>query len=1225
MRAAKACGLLLVLIAPLAWAGRAADPLSQQADQLASQALRSARTPEGAAALLELYALEDSLADVTPLVQTFAMVAGRRSSDPLLRSLARQLLLDVERARGRMPRARAVSEELGWIDRFYVTGPFDNEGKGGCDRNFGPEGPLDLAARFPAVGGRETGWHALSLPEGTVAFDGYTDLGAALPRTRESVGYALTFLEAPSDNTVATLALGTSGAHRLFLNGQQVAAEDRYGAPRPDQARYQVKLRKGPNALLLKVCQEAGEFGFYLRKEDAPQVSVTLPDTLPELAAGGPAPAAKVLPTLTRTLEQAVARRPNDAELRGAYARVLDFRRDFEERLNVAREEAERAAREAPTDVSLQLLAAGLHREDLNERRRLLHAALKVAPEDARVRLAIADLELLRDHPERALPHVEGVLAATPLHTGARLLQLRAHEALGEPARASVLLEEALRSSPRSPALLREAVRWSQRHDRPNEAISRARVVLAFRFNERTVRLQLARLLADQARIEEAAKELRTVLSLSPWDNTTRVRLAELLVANARAEEGLAVFADARRIAPDEPDLYEREGRALLLAGKRDEGVTSLARALALKPQNPRLRELLRALQGDTGKLGPDAIDALALLPEAEKYKDEDAVFLVDATHVRVQHSGLSSRSTQLAVKVLTQRGVDSFRSFPISYAPSRQEVRVLRARVTKPDGSVIDGASEGERNLNEPWTGMYYDARARVLSFPQLAPGDLLEVQFRLEDVAQDNLLSDYWGDVESFQSTYPKLRYRYTVDMPKERPLYWNSAKDLGLTATKDTSEAGRVRYGWEARHVAKLVPEPMMPGWAEVSKTLHVSTYKSWDDVGRYYWGLVRDQLTPNAEIRAATEQALEGVDVKDEAAVVRAIYSFVVTNTRYVALEFGIHSFKPYRVDRVLARRFGDCKDKASLIHSMLQVAGVDSRLVLLRMRNLGELGGEVASLAAFNHAILYVPKLDLYLDGTAEFHGARELPSADRVANVLIVEPNGSSPFRTTPEAKAEDNLSVTQFDVALARDGSASVIGRSSVHGQSAPEYRRAYRAQASRRSVFEQGWGQLYPGLNVKKVELNDTTRLEDAVAIDFEMSVPRFSEVGPTMLRFHPFGSARAYTQNFASLAKRQWDLVLNGPWKQDLRYSFTLPAGYAARALPAEFREETKYGKAALGCRAEEQRILCEGSVELSVGRVKASEYPDFRAFLGRVDQAFARKLTIEATGAGEQAAR
>src|SRR5262249_8947057 len=152
---------------------------------------------------------------------------------------------------------------------------------------------------------------------------------------------------------------------------------------------------------------------------------------------------------------------------------------------------------------------------------------------------------------------------------------------------------------------------------------------------------------------------------------------------------------------------------------------------------------------------------------------------------------------------------------------------------------------------------------------------------------------------------------------------------------------------------------------------------------------------------------------------------------VTNTRYVALEFGIHGYKPYRVDRVLARRFGDCKDKASLIVAMLKVAGVDARLVLLRMRTLGGLTPEPASLAAFNHAIAYVPALDLFLDGTAEFHGTKDLPSADRVADVLIVEPQGGSRFFVTPEAKPEDNVSVLDLTVALKADGSAQLKGSS--------------------------------------------------------------------------------------------------------------------------------------------------------------------------------------------------
>src|SRR5262249_53586815 len=445
----------------------------------------------------------------------------------------------------------------------------------------------------------------------------------------------------------------------------------------------------------------------------------------------------------------------------------------------------------------------------------------------------------------------------------------------------------------------------------------------------------LAELLADQGEVKPAVEALRGALRLSPVDNDVRLRLAELLAANGRTEESDQLFHEAEQICPDEADVHERKGRALLYAGRKEAALAAFERSLQLRPQNPGLQGTVRALRGGESGAEPSfALDWKRLIAEADAYA-EDAVTLADLSYIRVQKSGLSSRFHQMAVKVFTRRGVDAFRTFPITYSPSREEVRILRARVTKPDGSVVDSFGDTNRSLNEPWSGMYYDAQARLLSFPALAPGDVLEVQYRVEDTASDNLLSDYWGDLTYVQGIAPKLRWQYSVSMPEGRPLYWNEKTlGAGVATHREKSADGRTVYRFEARHIPRVTPEPGMPGWSEVATTLHVSTYKSWEEVGRYYWSLIRDQLVPDDSIRRAAETALQGVDGKDTRAVVRPLYEYVVKNPRYVALEFGIHGYKPYRVDRVLARRFGDCKDKASLLHALLEVSGIDSRIVLL---------------------------------------------------------------------------------------------------------------------------------------------------------------------------------------------------------------------------------------------------------------------------------------------------
>ncbi len=389
----------------------------------------------------------------------------------------------------------------------------------------------------------------------------------------------------------------------------------------------------------------------------------------------------------------------------------------------------------------------------------------------------------------------------------------------------------------------------------------------------------------------------------------------------------------------------------------------------------------------------------------------------------------------------MTSRGADAFRRRSIGWDPNRQEVRVERARIHRPDGSVVDAHDESEQSASEPWYRLYYDTRAKTLSFPSLAAGDVLEIAWRVEDVAKENLLSDYWGDVASVDEGTRKLLFDRVVLVPEGRALH--ASVPSGVARTEKKLAGGLVEHRFVARDLPRIVTEPAMPGWSEVGRTVHVSTYASWDDVARFYWGLVQEQLHPTAEVRASAARiGLEalatrgpaprpngaaaevrpaalappagGWDPATKRLLVEAVYDFVVTQTRYVGLEFGIHGFKPYRVDEVLRRRFGDCKDKASLMHALLEALGIDSRLVLLRMRRLGVIPPEPASLAVFNHAILYVPDLDLFLDGTASWTGSRELPGRGprrrraggepgRAAAVPH-RPRGAPPRRTGPRA-----------------------------------------------------------------------------------------------------------------------------------------------------------------------------------------------------------------------------
>ena len=449
-------------------------------------------------------------------------------------------------------------------------------------------------------------------------------------------------------------------------------------------------------------------------------------------------------------------------------------------------------------------------------------------------------------------------------------------------------------------------------------------------------------------------------------------RLDEGAGEGARALAGLTALAGR---LPDDPATLIALGKLLHRLGRTDEALVRLRGALALRPQDPELKRYVDGLvAGDHGD--PAAADELArrfaeeasalvpLHPPTLAATGDTAVVLLDRRVVRVHKNGLSRTFAQRVVQVLTERGAEDNKEFEVHYTPGSEEVDIRQARIYRRDArgglEVLEATDRSDEDLSEPWYGLYYDNRAEVVRFEGLRPGDVVEIQYLVDDVSTENQMADYFGDLQYVAETIPKRRWDYTLIAPVGRPIHANVPRVARLEQKTTVDGDDRV-YHFAATDIAKVDAEPAMPGTAETAPYLHVSTYATWAEVGAWYWHLVEDQLTADDDIRR-TARGLVTPSMSDEARV-HAVYNFVVENTRYVGLEFGIHGYKPYKVTQVLARRFGDCKDKASLLLALLREVGVDADLVLVRTRHGGRLDPQPASLAVFDHAIVYVPKLE----------------------------------------------------------------------------------------------------------------------------------------------------------------------------------------------------------------------------------------------------------------------
>ncbi len=162
-------------------------------------------------------------------------------------------------------RAELETTLLPSIGSWWVVGPFDNPWSQGLDQVFPPEEKIDLTAKYKGAGGREVAWRTAvrEIKPGAdltaeFAIDGDKFYGEHFDGV---VAYALTYLHAPQDMD-AVLAVGSDDGVAAWLNGKEVHCV-LIGRPYSSrQDRVPVRLRKGTNTLLLKICQGGGPWGF---------------------------------------------------------------------------------------------------------------------------------------------------------------------------------------------------------------------------------------------------------------------------------------------------------------------------------------------------------------------------------------------------------------------------------------------------------------------------------------------------------------------------------------------------------------------------------------------------------------------------------------------------------------------------------------------------------------------------------------------------------------------------------------------------------------------------------------------------------------------------------------------------------------------------------------------------------------------------------------------------
>jgi tetratricopeptide (TPR) repeat protein/transglutaminase-like putative cysteine protease len=395
----------------------------------------------------------------------------------------------------------------------------------------------------------------------------------------------------------------------------------------------------------------------------------------------------------------------------------------------------------------------------------------------------------------------------------------------------------------------------------------------------------------------------------------------------------------------------------------------------------------------------------------------KDAVVIQQSSWKILFHNdGTYTQEQRVRARIQTDAGVRQYGVLPFSYVSSIGNVEIEDVRVIKPNGSIVSTPKDSVQEVtpeifrNAP---MYSDLREKHVAVKGLEPGDTLEYSARW-NIDKPLIPGQFWTSFRFIKSTVA-LDEQLEISVPREREIKLksriiqptvreeNSSRIYVWKTSNLESEGVEAQKREEAYYAIRgLLPEP----------DVLLSSFRSWDDLGRWYDGLQEQKIKPSPDVIAKAEELTKGL--ADDDAKLRAIYNYVSLHYRYVAIAFGIGRYQPHVAGEILGNQYGDCKDKHTLLAALLKSVGIQAYPALIS--SMTAVDADVPSPGQFNHVITVVVKGDTlsWMDTTPEITPIGYLFTALRGKPALVIIPNRVS-FRSTPADppfNSEDNNTV---------------------------------------------------------------------------------------------------------------------------------------------------------------------------------------------------------------------
>jgi Flp pilus assembly protein TadD len=629
--------------------------------------------------------------------------------------------------------------------------------------------------------------------------------------------------------------------------------------------------------------------------------------------------------------------------------------------------------------------------------------------------------------------------------------------------------------------------------------------------------------------------------------------------------------------------------------------------------------------------------DKTADLAKAGEHEYSQESFVVEKmqTRYRFEADGTGRKEVIARIRVQSEAGVQQWGQLQVGYNSANERVEIPYVRVLKEDGSVVKAGDDAVQDLSAPVeheAPVYTDYRQKHVTVPGLRPGEVLE--YDLVTVIHTPLAAGQFWTEYDFDKNSIVLDEELDMDVPAGRSV---KLKNKPGKEPKISEADGRRLYHWTSSHLEREDDDKDKEKEKKKKKRhpdddrpdIQLTTFESWEQIGRWYASLERDRRKPSPEVRAKADQLTKGMT--SDLDKTEALYDFVAINFRYVSLSLGVGRYQPHAASEVLHNQYGDCKDKHTLLASMLEAEGLHASSVLINSSR--KLDPDVPSPSQFDHVITMLPlevkgtkeKEEVWMDTTAEVGPFRLLAYQLRKKQALVIPP-------MDPPSSIAPHLEETPADTPMPDTELSEIVGKVNEIGKLEAHVDYSFRGDEEMllRSVFRRvpqaNWQRVVENVNaslggdITNLKVSDPAATREPFTFSYDVSKVNFldwskkkTEIILPLVQFSLPDVGEGDDDSDTE------PLKLGPKAEYSYKIKLELPAKYTAHA-PLAFGLKRDYAEYEATYKVDGGIFVAGRKLTLRQDELPVTRATDYESFRRAVGADLAQQLSVESETAG-----